>query len=485
MRRTVIRLSSLFILMLVVFGGEAMAAPPDTMQIWRIQVFFETFNTPDAGSDDSVRVELNANNGTWVDSGFDDWEVGSRTYDLRMDGVTRISDIDYFRVSKTGSGGWCIGRIRLIINGVALYDEIFPSGHWLDNCCGHSTVYFIDDYWLRQRSEWINYVVPARPNIVPVGEMRSRIQCLFGDWMTGGGCLGFRDSTPITVSTIDANTWRVNVDLDDPKPGPVPDPNVDVDFDLTVAWKGIGFVRPDLKVENLHVGYSWPAYAECARTFMNTDFQPRINQMFKNFVYQAGSSFQLAPNGDLHFIPLVINPVPIDFSAPLDVTDTPDTQNPVRKTRALDVRVKTDSEIAALEKTALNVTVSSGLKEDSAIDLVFSLPAEVTLTDSGIEANDGHGTRWLKPRVDLQDGGTTTIRLRDTVGAGKNTTYSLRMMFRPAEHKELHILTRLSPATAELAAKAPSLQAVTSFRVESELITPEGTLCIASRPGRE
>src|SRR5262245_5449968 len=305
--KPVIRLSVLIIIMLLAFAGEALAAPPETMPIWRVQVFFETFNTSDAGSDDSVRVELNDNNGTWVDSGFDDWEIGSRTYDLRMDGVSRISDIDYFRVSKTGSGGWCIGRIRLIINGLTLYDEVFPSGHWLDNCCGHSTVFFMDDFFMRQRPQWINYVVPTRSNIVPVGDMRSRIQCLFGDFLTANDDLGFRNSNPITVSTLDANTWRVNVDLDDKKPGPVPDPDVDVDFDLTVLWSGGIFMRADLRVENLHVGYSWPAWGESARTFMNTNFQPRINEMMKNFTYMIGTGIQLASNGDLHFIPTVVS----------------------------------------------------------------------------------------------------------------------------------------------------------------------------------
>src|SRR4026209_834967 len=134
LNRIGVRLSVLTALAILLSAGQAQAAPPETMPIWRARVYFQTFNTSDGGSDDSVRVELGSSNGTWVDSPFDDWEIGSgRTYDLRLDGISSLSDIDYFRISKPGSGGWCIGRIRLLINGVALYDEQFPVGLWLDN----------------------------------------------------------------------------------------------------------------------------------------------------------------------------------------------------------------------------------------------------------------------------------------------------------------------------------------------------------------
>lgn len=213
-----VRLLMLVAIAILFSSSQALAAPPETMPIWRIRVFFQTFNTPDAGSDDSVRVELRSDNGTWLDTGNDDWEIGARTYDLRLDNISKLSDIDYFRVSKTGSGGWCIGRIRLIVNGVALYDEQFPTGHWLDNSGGHSTVYFMDDFFMGQRPEWINYVVPTRSNTVPVSDIEARLEALYGDYLTMNGDLGFRSADSIVISTLDANSWRVNVNLDDEKP---------------------------------------------------------------------------------------------------------------------------------------------------------------------------------------------------------------------------------------------------------------------------
>ena len=479
--RTIVRVLPLVIVVLLASVSPAVASPPETMPVWRIQIFFETFNTPDAGSDDSVRVELNPNNGTWVDSPLDDWEIGSRTYDLRLDGISKVSDIDYLRVSKTGSGGWCIGRIRLIVNGVAIYDEQFPSGHWLDNCCGHSTVYFIEDYFMRQRAEWVNYVAPVRPDIVPVGHMRSRIQCLFGDFLTGPTALGFRNSNPISIATLDSNSWRVNVDLDDASWVWFPD--VDVDFDLTVAWMGSGiFLRPDFRVENLNVnGTSWPGGdEESARTFMINDFRPRLNEMMKAFSYRVGTGFQLAPNGDLHFLPLVITPTPIDFmtiSAPSEGSEAPAIEVPDEKRPPLGFRVRTGGEIEASDEMAFVVTLSSGFSEDSDVDLTFSLPAETLLVSPTIETNDGGEKRWLSPQIETRDDGTTLVTLRDRIAAGKDTHYDLRLVFRPGEEKVARIITRAVPVTRELAAEVRALEATTSFRFNSRLVSPEGTIC--------
>ena len=50
------------------------APPPNTMPIWRLQVRFLTADVGDAGTDDSVKFELNGGNITWLDSGRDDRE---------------------------------------------------------------------------------------------------------------------------------------------------------------------------------------------------------------------------------------------------------------------------------------------------------------------------------------------------------------------------------------------------------------------------
>jgi hypothetical protein len=490
LKGTVLRLSMWVAVAMLLSGGQAFAAPPATMPIWRIQIYFETFNTSDAGSDDSVRVELRSNNGTWVDSPLDDWEIGSRTYDLRLDGISRLSDIDYLRVSKTGSDGWCIGRIRLIVNGAALYDERFPSGLWLDNSGGHSTVYFIDDFFMRQRAEWINYVAPARPNIVPVGDMKSRIQCLFGDFTTStdGSVtdLGFRGSNPISIWTLDANSWHVSVDLEDGKPWPIPDQDVDVDFDLTVAWMGSRILlRPDFRVENLNVDWTWPGYGGDAVTFMNSYFQPRLNEMMKNFTYTIGTGIQLAPTGDLHFIPIVIDPWPVVIGAastPEQGRATPAVEMPDRNRSPMVLRVRTDSDIKPFAETTFTAAVRSNLSEDTDVDVAIELPAAINVSNAEIEARDSTGARWLTPKIEPQGNGSTLITLRDRLAANKETTYALRLIFLPGEANTAQITTRITPATLAMTEKVAPLSAATRFRFDPSGISAEGTMIRRAAP---
>ena len=487
--RAVVRMSPLILMVLLTPAGQALAAPPETMSIWRIQIFFETFNTPHAGSDDSVRVELRSNNATYVDSPLDDWEVGSRTYDLRLDEISTASDIDYLRVSKTGSDGWCIGRIRLIVNGAAIYDEQFPSGHWLDNEDGHSKVYFIDDLFMRQRSEWINYLALKRPNVVPVGDMKSRIQCLFGDFLTQVEVLGFGNSNPITIWTLDANTWGVNVALEDNKPWPVPDPDVPVYFELTVAWRGgPSFVRPDMRVENLNVGGNWTTSRNAALGFMDENagpFEPRLNEMMKAYSYRIGTGIQLASNGDLQFIPISVPPPPIDITkatAGTEDFETTAVEIPADRRRPLGFRVRTGGDIEASAEMAFIATVASGFSEDSEVDVIFSLPTEILIASPAIEVNDGVETRWLAPQIETRDGGTL-VTLRDRIASGKQTHYQLRLVFQPGEEKVAQIITRVVPASEGLAAEVRALEAATSFRFKSGLVSPEGTIWTASRAG--
>ena len=102
-------------------ASVAQAAPPNTMPIWRLQVRFITANVGDANTDDSMKVELNGANRTWLDSGRDDHERNSdETFDLRTEGINTLADIDFFRVEKGGSDGWAIGQIQLLVNDVAI-----------------------------------------------------------------------------------------------------------------------------------------------------------------------------------------------------------------------------------------------------------------------------------------------------------------------------------------------------------------------------
>jgi hypothetical protein len=332
---------------------------------------------------------------------------------------------------------------------------------------------------MRQRAEWINYVVPTRSDIVPVGDMRSRIEALFGDYLTStNGNFGFRGSNPVGIWTLDANSWRVNVDIEDIKPGPVPDQDIEVDFDLTVAWTGSFIVRPDLRVENLNVDYTWPGYGGYAQYFMNNDFMPRLNAMMKNFSYLSRTGIQLAPNGDLHFLPTVIAPGgPITIGVTSEqgrITRPVEISNDNRSPLVL--RVHTASDMKPFEETTFTAVVKSNLSEDADADVTFGLPAQVNFSNAEIEATDASGTRRLVPRIESLSDGATSITLRDRVAAGKETTYTLRLTFLPGEDNTALINTHVALAAESTAGKVSPLSATTYFHVDSGAISSEGTI---------
>jgi hypothetical protein len=308
-----LRLSFFSLFALLSLSAQVLAAPPDTMPIWRVQVYFQTFNTEDAGSDDDVVVELRGGNATWIDSDRDDFEVSNpRAYDLRMEGISRLQDIDYLRISKTGSDGWCLGRIQLRVNGVPIYDQRFPRGLWLDSSSGQSRVFYIDDYFMRQRTNWINYVQPTRSNIVPVHDIRLRIEALLGDFLHNAGSLMFARYGDYSVElyTLNVNTWHVDLDLENDKQWPFPNTDVDVDFDLSVTCSGGIFTRPNFTVTNLVVDAPWPADEGGVSNFLVNNFSPRMNEMMKNYSYWQCPGIQLSTNGDLNFLPVYIDPLP-------------------------------------------------------------------------------------------------------------------------------------------------------------------------------
>ena len=58
------------------------------------------------------------------------------------------------RSTKTGSDGWAIESLELIVNGRVIYQTTFPGGRWLDNSKGKTRTLVIPGYWLRTNPKW-------------------------------------------------------------------------------------------------------------------------------------------------------------------------------------------------------------------------------------------------------------------------------------------------------------------------------------------
>jgi hypothetical protein len=300
---------------LIAFAGESsFAAPPNTMPVWRAQIRVVTGSNADAGSDDNVKVQLRNGNAIWLESGWNDFEANTDMYyDLRLEGIDKLGDIDFLRIEKTGSDGWQIRKIELLINGWAIYSETFPGGGlWLDNDDGHSRVFYKDDLFMRSRPAWTTYVRPPRPSILSMSSIMQRVEALVGNFAIEDSdvLMDRQDAGSVEASTYDGDTWQVDLDLEEHKALLPNNPDLDTDLKLSVGCSPnrnlhrLVFSVSDVKVES-----GWPRDASGkVHAFVTGPCVEQLNDMMKGFTFlQPGPSrcpfLVLASNGDLNIIP--------------------------------------------------------------------------------------------------------------------------------------------------------------------------------------
>ena len=209
-------------------------------RVIRAQILLMTADVSSAGTDDPVKVMLNNGNETWLNYGRDDFERGDTfTYDLRLKFLGDLDDIGHLEISKTGSDGWCISYLALLINGKVIYDRAFSPGHWLDNSDGHSRTLTIPGSELRTHSNWANRepFSPALPYIISRAELESRIEAIVGHLLHSEEDLYWEDDKKkwVEVYPVDADTFEVDLDLQAVDGTPLADPWVDVNFDVHLS----------------------------------------------------------------------------------------------------------------------------------------------------------------------------------------------------------------------------------------------------------
>ncbi|HEX6244363.1 MAG TPA: hypothetical protein VFZ61_25775 [Polyangiales bacterium] len=449
-------------------ASVAQAAPPNTMPIWRLQVRLLTSGVDDANTDDWVRVQLNGSNQTWLDSGRNDHERNSdETFDLRTDGITTLADLDFFRLEKKGTDGWAIRQLQLLVNGVAIYVHDFPSTPlWIDGDDGGAPVFLNDDYFLRQRSEWINYAVPTRSSVVPVRAMERRLEALVGDWKYDSSGTNFiGGDRGVELFTKTTNTWRVDLDLEDEKQWPYPDLEFDVDFDLTVACNG---GRPAFSVTNVNTDVGWPESDGGSVSFVRWNLAPRLDDMMKNYTFTWCPTIVLASNGDLHFNRR------IPPWGDLPIFDLVDTLAPIG------LRVTTGGPIKTDSKASFVATVKSTLKQDEKVEFGFYLPPQVALLEPVIEVQTVKDSYRIEVKAEQRDDGSTSVVFSDALRAGALAHYTLPLIYKPGKESG-QIKTWIQPLGDETAATVTALEAVTWFEFGPDLVVPVVTSVAQSR----
>src|SRR5262245_57052957 len=311
--------------------GAAFATPAENAPIWRVQMRIQTADVGDAGTDDSVRVRLNAANSTWLDYGRDDFPRNNTfTYDLKMDGISRISDLDYISISKTGDDGLCLKSFALLINGREIYTEIFPgSGHWLDTDSGHSPSYFVSGTAMRLDNSWVAYTQPFPPLAIPNAEIVSRIEGMVGDFIHGKRLQWGHKYGSAYVEVVKkpgaVNTLEVDLDLELDLPYWF-NPEVDVNFDIQVRCIDNQVV---LKVTNVTADVDSDVISELLSLgiieFLDDSLADRLNEGLRGI--------NLSLKVEVPFCPVinVDNDGDINFSLPTVLTRA---QAPAEQSRA-------------------------------------------------------------------------------------------------------------------------------------------------------
>jgi len=162
--------------------------------IWRVQLLVTTADVwggstwGGGGTNDQVKVRLNWENATALYTSFnnrDNFERGrTHIYDLVLDNVRKLRDIEMIQISKPGSDAWCIQGLTLLVNGRAIYDNDFPgNGHWM----GTNAMLYALYPSLRAHPLWRSYTLPPVPQAIWGGELIGRIDGYVGDLLLSPG----------------------------------------------------------------------------------------------------------------------------------------------------------------------------------------------------------------------------------------------------------------------------------------------------------
>lgn len=218
------------------------------LPLYRAQLRVKTADISKAGTNNKVRVRLNAapggltvpfGNVTVMDYGQNDFErKDDFIYDLELSEIENFSDITMISLSKDGSNGLCVEYLELKLNNLRVFNRDFrdsPEGcQWLDDSNGHSNTYSIFSQSLRAHSDWQNFG-PTVQQSIDRKEIESRIEGLVGHLFSEipKAKWGDRKGRAWVEATYRSDdTVHINLDME----GVVPywfNSDIDIDFDLT------------------------------------------------------------------------------------------------------------------------------------------------------------------------------------------------------------------------------------------------------------
>ncbi|MCC7385783.1 MAG: hypothetical protein IT384_28295 [Deltaproteobacteria bacterium] len=255
----------------------------------RLQIEVQVCNVSDAGTDDTMYLELSNQAGQrfYLDSARDDFErSGTYRFDVSAKklGIRSVRDIQRLTIGKTTFGPYgeapsqaydsvCIQRVALYLNqlratigtaaGAPIFNQTLPTPVWLNTKRRSLT---FDSAALRGQPLWSKAKVPSVASLViflTFEELESIIEGLTGHTLANAsGHWGDLHGRPVEVRKSGPDRVAVDLDLEvDSFEGP----EADVDFDIHFVCDA----QNDLvfQVENLRVDVDSAWYQPIAAAF--------------------------------------------------------------------------------------------------------------------------------------------------------------------------------------------------------------------------
>lgn len=283
------------------------SAPSDRTSVWRVEIQLWTKGATDCQTDDDVYVSVNPNHQTWLDYAQNDFEQGDHSsYDLTLEGIQDIGDIQYIKIGKVGDDGWCLDRLTMHINDTWVFDTSFaPAGKWIDLPRPNDTLH-ISYARLRGQQRWRSASFFPPPQLSEK-DMESIVQATVGNKLRDfDGYWGSTGSVKVTFGSV--NSVHVNVQFKASVPGP--DPTVIVDFDVGASCF-CGALSMSIGGFQAQVSSAW--YPGWLKDAIAAEINSRVEGLTSSFGSSVSTGTPICP-----VITVLAPPTPADitFSPP-------------------------------------------------------------------------------------------------------------------------------------------------------------------------
>lgn len=289
--------------------GQILAQPSnfEDVPIYRLQISYLTANVSDGGTDDNVFVQFNSQmQPFYLDLAKDDRERNKTDlYDVVDDNIKTIRDLDNLIITKSGTDGWAMQSISIIVNGYPIFQKTL-SNRWIDGNDGNSPTLTYNRQQLRADNLWRynNRLVHVPALMIPSRDLKNMIESLVGNQIryiqsshtvkwgsTGGKNTLWGDA--VETKYIAADRLRVDLDLQ-VAVAHLPNPELDVDFDIVVRCEGN---RVSMKFENFHAQVNFFSLVRLRRIEKN--LLKNLNRSFNNVTI---CNVHFEQNGSLKFL---------------------------------------------------------------------------------------------------------------------------------------------------------------------------------------